>query len=330
MLSFTKSLLETVYVFLFKTDQFKVTINLSRHLDFIIYECPGVWASDEELAKLTAMLQEVARAGQGGKELPEYGCLTGDREDLKSRIISIAIDKKSGRAVGFSAQSYVDIVKGHFSERLVHLGLIYVDPSYQGKSVSYLLAMFPNIIITIKNGFRDTWVSNVTQVPAVYGLVAANYSDVYPGLESSKLQSFYHRYFSRQLFEDHKSVFGVGDDAFWDADMQIIKNSYTGGSDHLKKSFVECPKFRRESVNRICETYLDYTRGDDFVQIGRLSLSSFMDLLKNKKSKQSRIQVAVNMLILSVVASVLPLIKWFLPCFEQKTENKEVELGLVI
>ncbi|MAF90291.1 MAG: hypothetical protein CL674_03385 [Bdellovibrionaceae bacterium] len=329
MLDSLKSFVHSFYVLLFESDRFKVRLSISCDLDFLIYECPGLWASDAELKELTDMLLEVAKAGQDGKEMPEYGCLLGDREDLKTRVISIAIDKNEKRAVGFSAQSYVDIVSGNFKERLLHLGLIFVDPSYQGKSVSYLLAMFPNILISIKSGFRDCWVSNVTQVPAVYGLVASNYFYTYPGTSRKFEQGFYHRYLATQLYKNHKSVFGVGEEAEWNSEMQIIENSYTGGADHLKKSFAAAPKHRNPVVNEICEEHLDYERGDDFVQIGKLSPSTFIQLFKSKKSRQTRLQMSINILIFSLAAMILPVLRWFIPN-QQVSLDESCDLPLVI
>ncbi len=329
MIRVISSFLKTFYMLIVKPHKFYARLAISSRLDFIIYERPGAWATEEELNELTSTLKSIAKSAQHKDELPEYGCLLGGRQDLAQRVISIAYDNKLKRAVGFSAQSYLDIEQGNFKEQVLHLGLIYIDPTYQGKSVSYLLAMLPNILIMIKNGFRDLWVSNVTQVPVIYGLVAANYYYVHPTNGKDSEQGFYHRYLAHQIFQNHKPVFGVGEDAFYDADLQIIKNSYTGGSDHLKKTFEITAKHRKQSYNDYCEKHLDYSRGDDFVQVGKLSANSFIQLFKNKKDSQSRIQLFINLLLFSVAALLLPILRWFIPSCSQNLKQEQ-HLPIVI
>ena len=72
----------------------------------------------------------------------------------------------------------------------------------------------------------------------------------------------------------HRPAFGVGDDASFDSERFVIRNSYTGGSDHLKKPFGEAAKHRNPIYNDCCRADLDYARGDDFLQIGQLTLGS--------------------------------------------------------
>lgn len=327
MLKMISSFLKTLYMLLINPHKFYARLTINHRLDFLIYERPGVWATEGELNEITQILKTIAKSAQHKDALPEYGCLLGSREDLSQRVISIAYDTRLKRAVGFSAQSYLDIKQGNFKEQVLHLGLIYIDPTYQGKSVSYLLAMLPNILITIKNGFRDIWVSNITQVPVIYGLVASNYYNVHPTNGKDSEQGFYHRYLAKKIFENHKPVFGVGEDAYYDDDLQIIKNSYTGGSDHLKKTFEITAKHRRQDFNEYCQKQLDYERGDDFVQLGKLSTNSFVQLFKNKKDSQSRIQLMINLLLFSFAAVLLPTLRWFIPnCSQDKATHQQLPL----
>ena len=115
----------------------------------------------------------------------------------------------------------------------------------------------------------------------------------------------------------------------WNSEMQIIENSYTGGADHLKKSFAAAPKHRNPVVNEICEEHLDYERGDDFVQIGKLSPSTFIQLFKSKKSRQTRLQMSINILIFSLAAMILPVLRWFIPN-QQVSLDESCDLPLVI
>ena len=72
---------------------------------------------------------------------------------------------------------------------------------------------------------------------------------------------------------DHRGVFGVGDEAGFDEARFVISNAYTGGSDALKKTFEAASKHRDEQYNAFCARELDYARGDDVLQIGRIDLA---------------------------------------------------------
>ena len=75
------------------------------------------------------------------------------------------------------------------------------------------------------------------------------------------------------IMSRHRAVFGVGDDAGFDEARFVITNAYTGGSDELKKTFEAAPKHRDEQYNAFCASELDYARGDDVLQIGRIDLA---------------------------------------------------------
>jgi len=305
-----KSFFATIYSLIFKRDAFSCTLPLTSKTYLKLYDRPGAWCSKEELDNLLKDLRQVAQETHGDKPIPMYGVLKGDKEDMERRVISIAYDKKTNQPLGFSAQIYMHVNNYHFKQIVLHLGLIYISPKAQGKSISYLLAMLPNILLTLKSGLRCTWVSNVTQVPAVLGLVDKNYSNTFPSAKEDHEQSFMHRKLTSLIMKDHRVDFGVGDNAVLDLDKQIIKNAYTGGSDDMKKTFDESPKHRDPKINEMCEKNLDYTRGDDFIQLGTLDIGSFYALMKSKKSKQNIVQISFNILIFAVFGFLLPIFRW--------------------
>lgn len=278
-------------------------------LRYDIYERPGAWASDRELKKITDDLLEVARNCQGKKDIPIYGVLTGERDDLSKRLLTIAYNRKTNKPLGFSAQIFLDLKDKSFKERILHLGLIFVDESTRGKNISYLLSVFPNLLIIVKNGFRDIWVSNVSQVPAVVGLVDQNYSRVYPTIKSEK-QSFRHRKLSSLMVRDHHYSFGVGPDADFDNRNQVIMNAYTGGSDNLKKKFEEAPKHRIDAYNQLCESLLDYERGDDFLQLGVLSPIGFVELFKKKIPNTNKILIGLSICVIALFSVLVLIYRW--------------------
>jgi hypothetical protein len=94
---------------------------------------------------------------------------------------------------------------------------------------------------------------------------------------------------------DHAHEFGVGPEASFDADRFVIQGSYTGGSDALKKTFDSAPKHRMAAANAFCQEQLDYGRGDDFLQIGKLDASVFAHWLAERLPEDLRPAAARKM-----------------------------------
>jgi hypothetical protein len=165
-------------------------------------------------------------------------------------------------------------------------------------------------LISARRQLRPLWISNVTQVPAVFGMVAGNFHDVYPGGPKGKRQRYDHLHLARQIMAKYRHVFGVGDDATFDEAKSIIRNSYTGGSDNLKKSFEESPKHRVGAYNEFCRQELDYERGDDFLQIGKFTAPVAAAYLTRSASVVSPTKLAMQFGARALVALVGPTLQW--------------------
>ena len=109
----------------------------------------------------------------------------------------------------------------------------------------------------------------------------------------------------------HRSAFGVGEEAGFDEARFVISDAYTGGSDHLKKTFAVAPKHRHEEFNRFCARELDYDRGDDVLQIGRIDLATSRRYLLNSVPRESLpgLLATIGFLVFQRIA--LPVLYWF-------------------
>ena len=74
-----------------------------------------------------------------------------------------------------------------------------VDPDVQGQGLSWVLYGLTTLVLFARDGFRPKWISNVTQVPAVFGMVCDTFSDVYPSADASARQSFAHLQLARGI-----------------------------------------------------------------------------------------------------------------------------------
>jgi hypothetical protein len=141
-------------------------------------------------------------------------------------------------------------------------------------------------------------------------MVCETFSEVYPSPDPGSRQSFAHLTLARQIMRDHRHVFGVGPEAGFDESHSIITDAYTGGSDDLKKSFEQATHHREERYNAFCRDKLDYARGDDVLQLGRMDLAAARSYLLGQVPRSSLPGLLGASAFLLVQRLLLPLGHW--------------------
>jgi hypothetical protein len=280
----------------------------ARQLTRII-ESPGLSLPRDELDRLVAQLRVVASRTLPAESLT-YGVFSGEPERLKRAIITLICDEETGQPIAFNALSAMDVALDGEPVVVTHLGLVMVDPDVRGQGLSWVLYGLTALVLFARDGLRPKWISNVTQVPAVVGMVSDTFSDVYPSPLPGSRQSFAHLQLARGTMARHRTVFGVGDEAGFDETRFVITDAYTGGSDALKKTFEVAPKHRNAIYNEFCARELDYARGDDVLQIGRIDLAGARRYLLREVPSGSLPALLATSAVLALQRLVLPLIHW--------------------
>ena len=278
-----------------------------------LMERPALWMSDAQLAQLAADLRQVAGRTLPASELT-YGVFSGDRAALSRSVITLVRRKADGAPVAFNALALMDLRLGTRDVQVLHLGLVMVDPEERSRGLSWVLYGLTCFVLLLRGGGRPIWVSNVTQVPAVVGMVADTFAQVYPAPQATAnrpgRRSLTHLLLARQIMADHRHVFGVGADAGFDEDRFVITNAYTGGSDALKKRFDQATPHRDPAYNDFCAGMLDYDRGDDLLQLGQVDLPTALSYLARDVPRRSVAGLAVAGLGIAVQRLALPALHW--------------------
>jgi len=288
----------------------KLTMGVGRGLRLRIVERPGLSLPARELDALSADLRRVAQAVLPGGDLT-YGVLGGDRERLENAVITVVYDSRTKAPVAFNALTLMDVSLSGRPVEMLHLGLVMVDPALRGRGLSDLLYGLTCVLLFLRRQGRPVRLSNVTQVPAVFGMVAETFDQVFPTPERARDPSFAHRTLARQIMARHRHVFGVGAEAVYDEDRSIILDAYTGGSDDLKKTFDAAPKHRKDAYNALCARELDYGRGDDFLQTGQINMEAAARYLSKIARPQSAPWLAGRLVLFAIQSAVLPVAHWF-------------------
>lgn len=283
-----------------------VRLKQSGGLQVRIMERPGLWMDDAALAALTADLRRVARRTLAGDLT--YGVFSGARERLEKTIITL-VRRRDGTPVAFNALAVMPVETDPRPVEVLHLGLVMVDPDERSKSLSWVLYGLTCFLIFMRRQFRPVWISNVTQVPAVVGMVAEMFSDVWPGPGAGR-RTLTHLLLARRIMAQHRHVFGVGPEAGFDEARFVITNAYTGGSDDLKKTFDAAPKHRDAIYNDFCAGQLDYARGDDVIQLGRMDIPAIRRYLSREVPKSALLGVLLTGVFVALQRIVLPALHW--------------------
>jgi hypothetical protein len=291
--------------------QSAIDLTLRTHAGLVtrIVESPGRSLTEPELEQLVSQLRIVA-----GRTLPAgsltYGIFSGERERLSRAIVTLICEQASGRPIAFNALSVMPVELDGEAIEVTHLGLVMVDPDVQGQGLSWVLYGLTTLVLFMRGGLRPKWISSVTQVPAVCGMVSETFSDVFPSAHAGARQSFAHLQLARGIMRQHRGVFGVSEQAGFDEARFVITDAYTGGSEALKKSFDLAPKHRDAQANAFCARELDYARGDDLLQIGRIDLAAARRYLFSEVPPRSLPALLATSAVLALQRLVLPVVHW--------------------
>jgi len=301
----------------------RVAIRLLRHLtrrklDFgfvvdsrvsirIVFR-PGTWMGATALAKVLADLRRV-QTNTIGQPL-DYGVTAETPRYLDRAVISILYDRERHQPIGCNCFLMLDVDLRGRSEEVLHLGLVMLDPAFQAKGYLWVLSGLPCMMMFIRNHGRPLWISSVSQIPLVIGAVSATFADVYPRPPEEVQKGYRHTLIAREIMHRHRAAFGVGEAAGFDEGSFIITNAYTGGSDPLWKPFAMAPKHHARALNKWCRDHLDYARGDDLLQIGRINYNAIVGYLLREVPKQSLPYLLRRIAFLVLGGIFNPLLRW--------------------
>ena len=272
-----------------------------------VYERPGEWMEPAKLDALRADLNAVA--AQCLPDVPlNYGVFDPASCAL-SRLIVTVVSDDTGRPIAINALALMELDIPSEPVEVLHLGLVMVVPDQRQGKLSWVLYGLTCFLILVRRQMRPVWITSVTQVPAVVGMVDQMFTGVWPN-PMSQPHSLSHMMIARAAMADHRHVFGVSDAAGFDVDRFVITDAYTGGSDALAKTWGVAAKHREDAYNIFCAAHLDYTRGDDLLQVGQMNMAAMRTYLSREVPRRAILRILGAAALVALSRIIFPLTYW--------------------
>lgn len=252
-------------------------------MNFEVIFYPGKTLKEEPLAALVEDLRTVAASCFS--EVPYYQALTGKRSDLEKAIIATA-RSKNGELLGFCSALILE-VKG--VGKIFHTGLTCVSPKARGKKLTHKLTSKLLTKYLLKESlFKPTWVTNCACVLSSIGNVAKYFEDIYPSPYGPKTPTENHVKIAETISNKYRAEIAINDDAIFNLKNFIFEGSIEGTSFEKKK---EDDRFhhRNKELNTYYMNLLDWDRGDEVLQVGKVSILTLPKYYKKILKRKLRI-----------------------------------------
>jgi hypothetical protein len=152
------------------------------------------------------------------------------------------------------------------------LGLVVADRRWPRRIVGPAY-FYPLAWLLALRGFRQYWVASASMIPNLIGSFADGFVDVFPHYRVRRPPSPAALAIARRLVRDHGDEFGVGPDSRFDESTFAVSDCYPDTAEPLHKTWDEVAKHPDPRCNQMCRRALDYGRGDDLLQVGRVNLA---------------------------------------------------------
>lgn len=248
--------------------------------NFKTYFYPGKTFSDERLSRLTAELRAVAAVCFD--ECPDYQALTGKREELSRAIITTARNKE-GKLMGFVSAL---MLEDEYEENFLHLGLTCARPEARGKKLTHKLTSKTLLKVLMRRSpFSSLWISNCACVLSSLGNVALYFEELSPSPYGPREPSFRHLRIARSISKNYRGPIAISENARLNEEKLVFEGSVPGtifAKDPSDSRFYH----RSAAITDYYLKLLDFERGDEAIQIGRVSILTFPKYVLKRMSRK--------------------------------------------
>lgn len=254
-----------------------------------VYDQPGRWMKQEELARLQQDLFLVASKSMD--ETPTYGVFSQDPRAYDNRIIGVVWD--GDKPIAFTALVYLPILLHNKIEIIIHLGLTMIDKDYGGQRLQGPIFEKLFVIPSI-NQLKLSWtLTNIAASPAGIGSVSDYFEDAYPHYNGSTERKPYHVNVAVEVLMGYKHEFGCSKNSVFDRkDFVVIgSNEPTGGGAHQFIRTDPVSKYKVEECNEFCKNTLNFSREDELFQVAKVNIiKGIFGILRRRSTRRIEVK----------------------------------------
>ncbi len=244
--------------------------NASQPFRIEVFNRPGRHMNNQEFTSIVQDIQEIAYSCFD--QLPSYQAMTGTRQALSDKLISLAWDENN-QPLGFCSMVFLPV---RDLGNVLHLGLTCVRPEARGSRLTHALVKTALTNYLLKqNPFGKIWVSNCAAVLSSLGNVAMHFENVYPSPFFRGRPGKTHLKIARTINENFRNKMYVLPDAVLDEEKFIFRGSVKDTVFHKDEGDFKY-YHRKKYLNRFYADMMDFSQGDEILQIGYFRLVSVL------------------------------------------------------
>lgn len=237
---------------------------------------PGRYMNQMDREFLVKELVEVA--SECFLEAPDYQALSGKKEELDRAVICTSRDE-NGRLMGFCSALALPVEN---VGDVLHLGLTCVHPDARGMNLTHHLTSKLLLKYLFKESmFKETWISNCACVLSSLGNVAMYFEDLYPSPYGVKAPAARHMKIAQAIDSHYRESIAINESAVFNSERFVFEGS-VDGTVFEKDSDDERFHHRDPAMTEYYQDLLNFERGDEALQIGKVSLLTFPKYLLRK------------------------------------------------
>jgi hypothetical protein len=233
---------------------------------------------ENQLKQLYREIREVATICLD--EIPNYQCLREDLRDMNRLIICVA-KNSSGKMMGFCSSYLLDIQ----DEKILHMGLTCVSPEARGQKLTHKLSS--KVITCFLFNYsltKASWVSNVACVLSSLGNLANYFDDIHPSPFMTQITPK-HIEIAQFIDKNFRDELFIRKEARFNLDTFIFEESVLGNM--FQKELNDKRYHHRNPIlNQFYKSIINFERGDEVLQIGKISWMTFPKYVLKKMTRK--------------------------------------------
>ncbi len=248
--------------------------NLHRFgIQMNFYYRPGRWMSDEEINQL---LHDSFYINDKSKCNLNYGIFDkkNSSDSLKYLLskLLVCLMYLDGKPIGLA----YNVILAEKPKPFVHLGLLLIskNPGYNLKAI-----VQSSFALYLYNKFGAFYCSNISGTPAIIGSISDNCVDVWPCYKANQYHppKKYYRDYLKILENEYIKIFFKNEKYEIDYKRFVLKTDSEGLG--FTTEFRDLSRYHKAEVNTFCHYWIDYSKGEDIIQIG---VTNYKSILKAK------------------------------------------------